>query len=434
MKTQPNRREFLKAGAAAATTLAALGSGTKAFGAGKKLRAGFIGIGNRGSQLLEPCLGMEDVEIAALCDVYKPYLHKWSKTVGAGVPQYGDFRELLARPDIDAVFIATPDHWHALQTIMACEAGKDVYVEKPLSRTVVEGRRMVEAARRTNRIVQVGTHRRSSDLYLKLAELIQKGGIGKVTLARCYRINNMFPDGIGKAPDSNPPSDLDWDMWIGPRAMRPYRETIAPYKFRWWSDYSSQIGNWGVHYFDAIRWVLGEQSPSSVSAHGGKYVLDDDRTVPDTLEATYEFASGRLLLFGQYEATSGNALPQGEVELRGTLGTIYAGDNYYELIPSQGGQFNKDVAPIDPVKVKLEDQGDLTARHIRNFIECIHTRSRPNADVEEGHRSTLFSHLGNIALATKTRLDWDPLQERFTNSEAANGLLHYEYRPPWKLV
>ncbi len=432
MPSELTRRAFVKTGAATAASVATTLSASRVFGANDRIRAGFIGIANRGGQLIDAALPHKDMEIVALCDVYTPSLDKRAKKLGTNVARYGDFRRMLDRDDIDAVFIATPDHWHAIQTIMACDAGKDVYVEKPLSITILEGRRMVEAARRNNRVVQVGTHRRSSTLFPKLANLVQDGGIGKVTLARCYRISNMYPDGIGIAPDSDPPEGLDWDMWLGPRAWRPFNKNIHPYKFRWWKDYSSQLGNWGVHYFDLIRWILGEEAPVSVSAHGGRYAVNDSRDIPDTMEAIFEFTSGRLMVFGQYEASGNAAMRSGESELRGTLGTVYAGTRSYEIIPERAGQFGDPKPLSERTTVKSKD-GDLTVAHIRNFLDCIKSRKRPNADVEDGHRSTTFAHLGNISLATKSRIEWNPERERITNSEEANELLHYEYRAPWKL-
>ena len=432
MPTKVTRRTFVATTAAAVASVAALQARRDPLGANDRLQIAFIGVGNRGGQLLNATLPNTDVDIVALCDVYEPYLAKWAERVGGAVARYKDFREVLDRDDVQAVLIATPDHWHAVQTIMACQASKDVYVEKPLSVTVVEGRRMIEAARRYDRIVQVGTHRRSSTLFPQLAQLIQEGTVGKVTVSRCYRLSNMFPKGIGKAPDSPPPADLDWDMWLGPRPKRPYNPNIAPYKFRWWQAYSSQIANWGVHYFDLIRWLLGERAPASVSVHGGRYAVDDDRDIPDTMEAIFEFASGGLLLFGQYEASGNPAMKSGEAELRGTLGTVYASEGGFEIVPERGGQFQDSAARMEPMTVKSSD-GDLTARHIRNFLDCVKSRQEPTADVEEGHLSTVFAHLGNIALATRSRLEWDPERERITNNKAANSLLHYEYRKPWTL-
>jgi predicted dehydrogenase len=436
MSEKMTRRAFAAGAAALAGTGELLprnrGSGG-AQGANERIRAGFIGVGNRGGQLLNAALPNKDLEVAALCDVYKPYLEQWAGKIGGGVRAYGDFRRLLERKDVDAVFIATPDHWHALMAVMACDAGKDVYVEKPLSLTIYEGRKMVEAARRNKSIVQVGLQRRSSPMYTRLAELVRGDGIGKVTVARCYRITNMYPNGIGLARDSEPPAGLDWDMWLGPSPKRPFNPNIAPYKFRWWKAYSSQIGNWGVHYFDALRWLLGEENPRSVSAHGGKFAVRDSRDIPDTMEAVFEFASGRLLLFGQYEASGAPIFPKGyEVELRGTKGALYAGGSGFEVIPERGGQFQTTEPRMEPLSAPASDR-DLDGLHVRNFLDCVKSRRTPNCDVEEGHRSTIFAHLGNIALAARSRIEWDPQTERIIGNSAANGLLHYRYRAPWKL-
>jgi predicted dehydrogenase len=330
--------------------------------------------------------------------------------------------------------IATPDHWHAIQMIAACKAGKDVYVEKPLAITIVEGRAMVEAARRYYRIVQVGTHRRSSRMYAQLAEAVRSGSIGKVTVARAAFTSNMAPAGIGHAPESEPPADLDWDTWLGPRPARPFQATIMPYKFRWWHLYSSQMANWGVHYFDLMRWLTGELAPASVSAHGGRYAVADDRTIPDTSEAIFEHASGMLSVFSIYEANGQPVLGRGaELELRGTLGTIYAATNRYEIVPERGGAF-QDPKPRRKGEVVKSTDGDLDQQAARDFLDCVKSHKRPTADVEEGHRSTIFAHLANIALATRKRLEWDARAEHFTNCDEANQLLHYEYRKPWSLT
>ena len=433
MQNTLSRRGFVKTSLAAA--VAAQAAGRRAQGANERIRLGFIGVGNRGGQLINSTLPHEDAEIVAICDVYKPHLDKWAEKLPVKPDVYGDYRRILERSDIDGVVIATPDHWHALQTVDACDAGKDVYIEKPLSLTVHEGRRMIEAAQRNQRVVQVGVHRRSGELFHDLAAFVQNGGIGKVTVAHCHRLNNMSPNGIGKATPTDPPPDLDWDLWLGPQAFRPYQENIAPYKFRWWKGYSSQIGNWGVHYFDLLRWVLGEEAPVSVVALGGRYAVEDDRTIPDTMQAVFEFASGRLLMFGQYEANGAPAFAKGgEIELRGTLGTLYAGDRGYEVAPERGGQFQDETVRMEPVQKKaINPNADLTTLHMRNFLDCIKSREKPNADVEVGHKSTIFSHLGNIALEARSRIDWDPVSERITNNEAANALLHYEYRAPWVL-
>ncbi|HID78894.1 MAG TPA: Gfo/Idh/MocA family oxidoreductase, partial [Planctomycetaceae bacterium] len=382
MQTRITRRTFTKAGATA-LGLAALGT-PHARAASQRIRVGFIGVANRGGQLLTAFLKHDDVEVVALCDVQGSTLdHANQKWCDGKADTYKDFRKLIDRKDIDAVVIATPDHWHALQTIYACDAGKDVYVEKPLSITIYEGRKMVEAARRNKRVVQVGTHRRSSDIYKRLVELVQADTVGKVTVSRAYRLSNMYPSGIGHAKPATPPPDLDWDLWLGPRPERPYQENIAPYKFRWWMLYSSQMANWGVHYLDAIRWVTGELAPSSVCAMGGRYAVDDDRTIPDTMEAVFEFASGRLAVFGQYEASGNPAFPRGEIEFRGTLGTVYVDTRGFEIVPERGGQFQDRAPRMKPMKVEGGGRNpDLTALHARNFLDCVKSREKPSADVE----------------------------------------------------
>jgi len=462
----PTRRDFITtmglatAGVALSAHPANAASARRVIGANDKIRMGFIGIGNRGSQLLRLFMGHPDVEIAALCDVYEPYVtrdrskvdERYLREIGGQVPRmgeqfdssvkrFGDYRQLLEDKDIDAVCIATPDHWHALQTVHAIEAGKDVFVEKPLTITIREGRLMVDAQAKSKQVVAVGLNRRGSVVYQKLAKEIPAGKIGKVTVARAFRVGDMFPNGIGRLKPEPPPKDFNWDLWLGPRAMRPYQYNIAPYMFRWWSDYSSQMGNWGVHFMDVIRWMMGEVAPVAISAHGGRFAVDDDRTIPDTLQVTYEFASGAIASFCIYEASSGGLFPFGEVELRGTKGTLHAGEGGYRVTPTEKGQFQKWDKLMDAEEFSARDEAlsdgssmNSTATLVRNFLDCVKSRGTPLCTLEEGHRSTSFAHLANIALATRQRLEWDAAKERFTNSDAANKLLHYQYRKPWKLA
>jgi predicted dehydrogenase len=464
-QTNHSRRDFITK---STLTVAGIAVGLNSFampksagitGANDKIRMGFIGIGNRGSQLLELFMQNKDVEIAALCDIYEPYLlrdrskvdARYLASMAGQIPKmgekfpskptlYNDYRKLLEDKTIDAVCIATPDHWHAIQMIDAIKAGKDVYVEKPLTQTIVEGRTMVNVWKASDRVVAVGLNRRGNQVYQKLAKEISSGKIGQVTTARAARVSNMFPNGIGKLKAEQPPKDLNWDMWLGPRKYRPYQYNIAPYMFRWWSDYSSQMGNWGVHYMDAIRWMMGEVAPVAISAHGGKFVLDHDGEIPDTMQVTYEFASKKMISFSIFEASSGEILPYGELEIRGTKGTVYAGQDGYRVIPAKKGQFQSWNPLIEQEEFNLPAQylsdgssSYSTGTLIRNFLDCIKTREVPMCSLEDGHRSTSFAHLANIALATQTRLQWDPEKERFTNSEEANKMLHYEYRRPWKL-
>ncbi|MGV8093130.1 MAG: Gfo/Idh/MocA family protein [Mangrovibacterium sp.] len=348
---------------------------------------------------------------------------------------FTDYRKLLEDKSIDAVCIATPDHWHALQTVDAIRAGKDVYVEKPLTKTVYEGRKMVEAQAGSKQVVAVGLNRRGAESYRKLVQEIPGGKIGKVTVGRAFRIANMAPAGIGRMKPEDPPKNFNWDMWLGPRAFRPYQYNIAPYQFRWWDDYSSQMGNWGVHFLDVIRWMMGETAPLAICATGGKYAVDDDRTIPDTMQVTFEFASGALVSFCIYEASGGKLFPDGEVELRGTKGTLYASETGYKIIPAgSGAKFVKaEEYKVDTKMLTDGSNASSTGNLVRNFLDCVKSRETPLCTLEEGHRSTSFAHLANIALATGEKLKWDAQKERFTNSEEANKYLHYEYRKPWKL-
>lgn len=459
-----NRREFISK-----TTLAAAGLSlgfnalsAKAYrripGANDRIGIGFIGLGNRGSELMHLFMGNADCEVTALCDVYTPYItrnpaeiHPRYVTMGK-VPKMGeqfknnpgrytDYRQLLDDKNVDSVCISTPDHWHALQTIDAIKAEKDVYVEKPLTITLKEGRKMIDAEKAGKSVVAVGLNRRGSMVYQKLAGEVMNGRIGKITTARAAHTSNMYPNGIGKLSFEKPPENFDWDMWLGPRAYREYQYNIAPYMFRWWSDYSSQMGNWGVHYMDVIRWLMGEKAPVAISAHGGKYVLDDDRTIPDTMQVIFEMPSGAVINFSIYEASSGGLVPHGEIELRGTDATLYAGERGYKLIPTRPGQFQtwKELTTAEDFDANTEMLGDgsnrnSTATLIRNFLDCVKNREQPLCSLEDGHRSTSFAHLANIALLTQKRLLWNAEKEEFTNDLEANALLHYEYRHPWKLI
>jgi len=459
------RRAFIKssalttAGLSLASTAMPAFSARKVRGANDRIRVGFIGIGNRGTQLLERFMGNRDVEVAALCDVYQPYTtrdrsqvnERWraagktprmGEKLGPDIKRCHDFRKLLDMKDLDAVCIATPDHWHAIQTIQAIQAGKDVYVEKPLTISIKEGRAMVEAEKNSKQVVAVGLNRRGSSVYQKLARAVQAGKIGQVVTARAYRISNMFPQGIGTLQGEKPPQDFDWDMWLGPRAARPYQYNIAPYYFRWWKDYSSQMGNWGVHYMDVIRWLSGEVAPVAVTASGVSGIIKDDRTIPDNMEVTFEFKSGLMIQFHIYEACNSGAISGGEVELNGTKGTLVASQNGYSVTPAGPGQFQswKKLIEAETYDVKgdaaygdLAIKEDSTSNLIRNFLDCVKTRQQPWCSLENGHRSTSFAHLANLSLAMKQRIEWDPQAEKVTNCDEANRLLHYEYRKPWTL-
>jgi predicted dehydrogenase len=324
-----------------------------------------------------------------------------------------------------------------------------VYVEKPLSLTVVEGRKMVETAERTKRVAQVGTQRRSSPFCKEAADFVRSGGIGKVTVAKSYHIENEWPKGIGNPPNGSPPSEWEWDHWLGPAPMVPFNKNREFYKFRWFFNYSGgQLTNYGVHNVDMLRWCLGQDSPRSVTAIGGKYEVEDNREIPDTLEVLWNFDGPTLMSFSHYDCNAAPSNAQGsEMELRGTKGTMYIHGNRWEVVPekitdldffartpldreSERAYRPSHKAVIEPKVVKGTES---TVLHARNFLECIKSRGKCNADILTGHLSTSATLLGNIALKTESHLKWDAHAERFTNNEAANKWLQYKYRAPYKL-
>jgi predicted dehydrogenase len=445
--TQLTRREFTKQAAAAG--LATALSSVRVLGANDRVRIGFIGLGNRGDQVLDGFLAHHDAEVVAICDLHQPYLDFAAKKIGTNPQQFHDYRKVLDLKDVDAVVIATPDHWHALMTIHACQAGKDVYVEKPLSLCVHEGRRIVEAARHYQRVTQVGIMRRSSAAAQEAAEYIRGGGIGKVTVIRSFDIVNEWPKGIGNPPDEDPPAGFDWDAWLGPAPKVPYNRNRTFYKFRWFYDYSGgQVTNFGTHYLDFSHMVLGQQIPQAVTAMGAKIAVEDNREIPDTLEALWTYPGGTMVTFSQYNANSAPAdLRNSTVEVRGTKGTLYLSWWTFEVVPQEISDRDSPVqSPLDRgpaagwdnnrhtvISPRQVGGDDSTADHARNFLDCIRSRNPCDCDIEIGHRSTTATLIANIALKTRSYLEWDGSLERFTNNDAANRFLNYEYRAPYKL-
>ncbi|MEZ5365055.1 MAG: Gfo/Idh/MocA family oxidoreductase [Bryobacterales bacterium] len=285
-----HRRDFVRSAATAAALTAA--SYNRVFGANERVSLGFVGLGNRGDQVLDAFLEHGDSEINALCDIRPDYVdYHYERTATRGKrTRYQDYRKLLEQKDLDAVVVCTPDHWHALMTIHACQAGKDVYVEKPLSLTVVEGRRMVQAVSRYKRVCQVGTHRRSLKWCKQYTEIARTGGIGHVSVADSFYIANDWPNGIGAPANSAPPPGVDWDAWLGPCAgatLQPEQDLLQlPMVFPF---SGGQVTNFGVHYLDMIHWALGQNAPLRVAAFGGVYAVEDNRQVPDTCKVIWEY-------------------------------------------------------------------------------------------------------------------------------------------------
>jgi predicted dehydrogenase len=424
--------------------------GRAVLGSNDRVRLGVIGVGNRGDQLLDALLCHRDAEVACLCDVYEPYLEAAQRKVGGKARLYHDYRQLVEQKDLDAVVIATPDHWHALQFVAACRAGKDVYVEKPLSLTIAEGQKMTAVAAETGRITQVGLHRRSSASIQEAVQLIRGGAIGKVTVAKSYHLRNESPRGIGNPAPCEPPPGLDWDLWLGPAPKVAYNPNRCLYKFRWFSDYSGgQLTNFGTHYLDVIQWALGQDAPRGVYAAGGKFALADNRDIPDTLEVIWEYPNRTLVTFSQFNANASPGNIRGwELEFRGTTGTLLMQEGQIEILPErvrtrelpalsplhrkENAEQARAVHPVRQAQV-LKGKAD-TADHTRNFLDCIKSREPTHCPVAVGHRSTSATLLAKIALRVGRFLTWDAANERIVNDEEANRLLTYEYRQPWRLA
>lgn len=444
------RRDFTKTLVLAGAATAA--GAVRAAGANERVRLGFIGLGNRGDQVLDAFLKQPDAEVVALCDLSKPFMDFAAKKIGGSPRQFNDYRRLLELKDLDAVVISTPDHWHALQATGACRAGKDVYVEKPLSLCIDEGRKIAHAVQKYRRVCQVGIHRRSLPICREAADFVRQGGLGKVTAARAFHIQNEWPNGIGHPPDGEPPADLDWEAWLGPAPKRAYNKNRTFYRFRWFYDYSGgQVTNFGVHYLDFIQWALGVGAPERVTALGGKPArINDNREIPDTLEALWQYPGGTLVTFSQFNASAAPwSLPGCEVEIRGTLGTLYLVGNGYEVVADpisedefpartpltrlQDARYRKNAQPsIQSHQARGHSTSD-TAPHARNFLDCVKSREKCNCDIETGHRSTSATLLANIALKTRSVIEWDAQNERVRNNSDANKLLSCKYRPPYRL-
>src|SRR6516165_871319 len=282
----PSRRNFLTAGTAAALSAAAY---RRVLGANDRVGLGFIGFGLIGKRHVLDFRDQPDAALVAIAEVHRGRRDEAVALMGGAPRPYGDFRALLDNRDVDAVVVSTPDHWHALMTMMACAAGKDVYVEKPLSLFVREGRWMVELARRHKRVVQVGTQQRSGPHYQKARELVQSGHIGQVVAVRMWTHRNVTP-GFGSPPDGDPPPDLDYDLWLGPAPKRRYNPNRSIYHFRWFWDYSGgQMTNLGQHSLDIVHWFLSATAPSAVASAGGRFALQDNGETPDTQDSLFEY-------------------------------------------------------------------------------------------------------------------------------------------------
>ena len=451
-----NRRTFVTASVSGAAVTATGAKSLQRPGPNDRIRVGCIGVGGMGRMNQGDFQRMPEVDVVAVCDVWDHNRDRAVAMTDGKATAYQDFRELLDRQDVDVVVVATPDHWHAPILIAACEAGKDVYVEKPLSHTLQEGRKMVEAAQRYGRVVQMGTQQRSGAHYQEAVELIRNGKLGKVTRVHCWNYENETPAGIGNFSPGDVPRGLDWDMYLGPARKVPFQANRFIYNFRWFWDYSGgKATDWGTHHLDIVQWAMNVKGPRTAYAAGQKLVLQDDRETPDTLEIIFEYPG----FICTYSTRAGNSRALGNrtygVEFFGTDGTLFINRGGFEVMPEVTGLYEvEDPRYIRELKtaqnpgVPWED-GKRESRprtgyvkaagsvqhvaHVRNFIDCVKSREKPASDIETGHYSTSAPHLANIALKLGRKIEWDWKNERIIGDAEANRLLTKQYRSPWKV-
>lgn len=448
----PTRRQFLRGtGALAAsfgaptilTGCASLRGGAMRLPPNGRANVGIIGVGNRGLNLLDDFLGDERVQVVALCDVNSRSDGYWDNKVAGrdegkriaearyaeamksgtfkGIDAYVDYREMLARPDIDIVVVATPDHWHSLNVVDAANAGKDIYGEKPLSLTIREGRLMADAVKRNGRIFQVGSQQRSDARFRHACELVRNGRLGELKTVECG-LPAGTPDYSKHAARSAPeavPEGLDYELWLGPAPERPYTPAASHVNWRWVFDYSGgQLTDWSGHHPDIAQWGMGTTRTGPVEIRDAKAVYADHPVYDTAIQ--YDF---KLIYASGVEVRIASDL-RGGVTFKGTEGWVWV---------NRGGIEASDPALLD---VKFGD-GDVrlpvSDNHQRNFVDCVFSREEAIAPIEEGHRSVTLAHLGNIAMRLGRDLKWDPDRERFVGDDDANEYLHRPLRKPWKL-
>ena len=423
--TRSSRRTFLKYSGmgAAGATLALAGPVARTYAANEQIRVGLIGCGGRMASLWKE-LADSGAKIVAVCDPDERRLHPMKESTGAQLA-VTDLRRLLDDKSVDAVAVATPEHWHAPAAIMACDAGKHVYVEKPCSHNVREGRLLVEAARRNNCVVQHGTQMRSNQLIADGVQMLHEGVIGDVLVAKAWDVQRRT--GIGHKKPSDPPPGVDYDMWVGPAEFVPYQENRFHYHWHWWYNFGvGGLGGDGPHDIDYARWGLGmETHPTRVVGLGGKYYFDDDQEFPDTATVAFEWpgdgrvGNRRQLIFElRVWSTNYPFNVDSGTEFYGTQGKMFLSRRGKMQILDERNQ-RIEAAPKNPPKL---------LGHAREFLDAITTGRRPNSDIEIGHVSTVLVHLGNLAARLGRSFEFDPRKEQIIGDDEANRLLSRKYR------
>jgi predicted dehydrogenase len=413
------RRHFLRATAAAAVAFPAI---ARSADANSKVSVAVIGVSGRGRELAGAFAGLANVEVAALCDVDDGALAKATASLARKTPAVPrgerDFRRLLEDKSIDAVVIATPDHWHAPAAILACAAGKHVYLEKPCSHNPQEGEWLVAAARKDGRLVQHGTQRRSWPGVQEAIAKLREGAIGRVLRAQAYYFNNRPTIGHGKAAPV--PAGLDWALWQGPAPEREFRDNFVPYHWHWfWHWGTGELGNNGVHMIDLCRWGLGADHAQRITSGGRKLRYDDDQESPDTNVVLFDTGTATI----QWECRSWAARTPHDL----AYDVAFFGENGSLLITG-GGYTIHDAAGKETARGTGPGGNDT---HLQNFVDAIRSGSKLNAEIEEGHKSTLLCHLGNIAWRTGQTIDYDA-RGGMVGDERAKKLWRREYRPGWE--
>lgn len=429
-----NRREFLGTTGLLATGLATgLAAGVHAAGGDETpvdrppVRIALMGVNSRGKQLLPEFMNFPEVEIAYLCDPDDDTIPSTLKLIhdkGRPSPRVErDFRRALEDPELTALVCAAPDHWHALSTILACQAGKDVYVEKPCCHNPVEGRRMVDAARHYGRIVQVGTQRRSGADMAAIAKEVQSGRLGKVNFVRTW-ITSQRPN-IGRESVTPPPANLDFDLWAGPGPADGYKKNLVHYHWHWrWAFGTGECGNNGIHGLDVARWGLGVEYPELVTCGGGRYFFDDDQETPDTQVATFDFPGVALQWEHRTWSPRGIDGDSFGVTFYGSDATLTTSGRGWKIVAGSGDKEQV---------VDKHEPADQMQSHVRNFLDCLVSREKPNADIEINHKSTLLCHLANIAWRTRSVVKFDGTDESIVDNPAATALLGRSYRKGFEL-
>lgn len=425
-----NRRQFLvQSGAALGAAFLGARSAAAAPTANDKIVLGFIGAGGMGRSHFDRLLEHPEVTFAAVAEtdrVRGDAAKAKAAEHGVAIKTYTDFREMLdSHPEIDAVFVATPDHWHALAAIACIQAGKDVYCEKPLALTVAEGRAIVEAARRYDRVVQMGTQQRSDQKqFLHACELVRNGRIGELKKVVCFFGPNPQASFV---PDEDPPEYLDWDLYLGPAPWRRFNRLIHPYNFRYFRDYSGGLlTDWGVHLFDIAQWGAGKDhtSPKRIEADGEMYA-ENMYEFPRMCRIHYDYGD---VVF-EWNQGTGESFEPGQgygTIFYGTEGEIFVNRGGYAARSRNGGPINEVLGPKDERLYNAPG-------HHQDFFNCMRSRKKPICDAETGHRATAIAHLGNIAFRIGRPLEYDPEREVFVKDHEANRMLEKPMRAPWHL-